>query len=425
MGIEQVNKTTIRTLDEAYNYNVDKYDVAIMKIHHTYRPSDNYCTVELRVPAISTQIPSEDYEKIHQSTLAPSLHGIRYDKVDNNKFYWMLKRESVDKVRKIKDGLVYTYYFSNTRRLKLFRHDYYMAIAVYLGYPNRPYLRRTPCKMIDPQCINCWDYLAEPVRSYLDESLEEYEASFYKFFFSQIGDIHRVLMGFTVESIKRPGECFTSKEPDYFIVNYDAPYFNGGILNKGEFEATVLQSRRATEERLVHLKAFKLPNVILDEPAYLTDGYNYASYENSGMSGAVYYNIRSGEGPENVISFLSACSFDELWRFDFESFNARNSIHKYQYNHWAILCTRAEDGLWCAWDATETIENGLESSPGSAQDNAEVESQLLQVSTMFGWGPTSDASSSDTVFTFIGEKMEDVNYEDVIEPLPQRESSLF
>jgi len=411
MGIEQVNHD-LRPMDDANGYNAEVYDRAQMILHHEYNPSENYCTLELKIPAISKQIPSAQYENILESLRMSSLHGIMYNKCTNNEFYDMLDIEgelNIDKVRRIDKDVVYTYYFSSNRLLHLYIHDYYMTLPIYLGYPKRDYVRRTPCKEIDPKCAAaCIDTIKSPVRSYLDEALDEYEAHFYDYFFEQIGNNHRLLMGFTIEKIRKPGECFTGNEPEYYIVDYESKYFvENGYVDKDEFELSVILDRRGCKDTLYMLE--------------VSDGENSVMYKDyCEPTRLIKYNSSSRDAPSELLSILDNNKFEDLWRMDFESFNTRNTIHKYQYNSWAVECTRADDGLWCAWDATETIDSALEAAPGSEADKAEVESQLIQVSTLFGWGPTDDTSSTDTIYTFISIKEDDINYEDVIEPLPNR-----
>jgi hypothetical protein len=427
MGIEQVVHD-YRELDEANGYGADIYDIATMKIHHTYKPSENYCMVELKIPAVRYQMYQSDYDSILESLRLPSLHGLRYLTVDNYEFYEMLKKENrdtIDKVRIEFDGYVYSYYFSNSRKLKFFEHDYYMPMFIYLGYPKRSYVRRTPCAQIDPKCTTCWDTLRAPVRSYLYENLEEQNAHFYDYFFTVIEDNHRLLMGYTVEPIKNPGECFSTKEPDYYILDYDSMYFKGGISKKLEFEKRIISNKREKNEDIYHF-SLKVSSINFGDSDDGDNGYNMVSYQGGGGStGFRKINIRNRDCPQDIIDALDSWDFEAVWKFDFINFNMRNTIHKYQYNHWAFKCTREDDGLWCAWDATETIDAGIESAPGDSSDKAEVKSQLLQVSSMFGWGPSADMSSTDTVFIFTYYKEEGINYEDVIEPLPQRDLSLF
>ncbi len=426
MGIEQVDHR-YRELTEANGYGAEHWDIGMMRIHHTYAPKTNYCDCELKMPAVRYQMYSDDYENILESLRLPSLHGIRFLSVDNDSFYNMIKdvegADNIDKVRRYAGDIVYTYYFSNTRRLKLFPHDYYMPAFIYMSYPARNYYRRTPCKKIHPECYKCWEWLRDPARSYLYEGAEEFEAHIYKYFFEQIGQVHRLLMGYTVEKVKKPGECFTSEEPEYFITDYDVKYFKGGIKTRLAFENEIMRRKRTINEDIYHLIYGGGGGV-----NWGTDrsGYQYVTYlGGGGKTGHASINIANREAPDDILDALDNNDFENVWKFDFMNFNTRNTIHKFQYNHWAYLCTRAEDGLWCAWDATETINESIANAPGDAASKNAVRSQLLQASSMAGWGPTSDMSSSDTVFTYLAIKEEGINYEEVIEPLPQRDSSLF
>lgn len=420
MGIEQVN-TDFRVLTEA-DYNIEHYDVAEMKLHHSYNPKKNYCTLEMKIPSIKYQMYDDDFNNILNSLYLPSLHGIKFNKVSNNDFYDFLRNEgdgTVDKLRKSENGKVYTYYFSNSRKLKFFTHDYSMALMVYLGYPNRNYIRRTPCAKISSRCHDCWEKLSIPVRSYLDESLEEYNATIYKYFFTGIGEKHRLLVAYTIEDEKTPGECFLPNEPDYFITDLGAIYFNSGFTTKYSFEQEIIKRKKTTDKDIYHMVSYDTEGY--SGPIGLgTDGYFYARYENGGATGVKTINIAKGDAPSEILNALENGDFRSVFRFDMRNFNVRNTIHKFQYNHWVEKCTHADDGLWCAWSITEALDNAESGAPGSEVQKGMVRSQINQVASTFGWGETGDTSSSDIEYTFIAERELGINYEVVLEPLPDR-----
>lgn len=421
MGIEQVSHT-FRELD--VDYGLSEHDVGKMVIHHTYKPSDNYCVVEMKIPAISRMMVSESFDKIVESIAAPSLHGLYFKSVSNREFYNLISKESIDKVRRYDDDKIYTFYFSNSRKVRLYPHDYEMATLVYLNYPIRNFVRRTPCKDLDPECVRCIDVVAAPVRNYLNEDQVEFNVTFEKYFFSNIEDNHRLLMAFTVENIKKPGECFTTLEPEYYIQDLDVPYFRESIARKQEFKNKVIQKRRIEDRDMF---AFVERASTIDYGNGYDTRYTYESYLGyAGMTGALTYNtFHRRNVPTELQEALDSNNFEKLWKYDFENFNIRNTIHKYQYNHWVSLCTKVDDGLWCAWDATEFIDENATIPQGFESEGAQVLGQLHQLSDVFGWGSTNDTSSTDTVFTFLTEKIASINYEDVIEPLPKRSSSIF
>jgi len=129
-------------------------------------------------------------------------------------------------------------------------------------------------------------------------------------------------------------------------------------------------------------------------------------------------NLKKRDAPAELLEAIDNKDFNALWRFDFKSLNVRHTIHKYQYNHWAVSCTHASDGLWCAWDISEMIDDGVNNvSDTFAKEKAEVRSQLYQVASMFGWDATEDTGSTDTVFEFVYEKIDGVETGEVSEPL--------
>ena len=407
MGIDKVSHA-FRPLDRYYG--IQYRDVAEMRIHHKNNPAKNYCLVELSIPAISRMFTGAMIDGIESSLLAPSLHGLRFLQATSGEFYKMIRHERPDKVRRVDGDDVFTYYFSGKRKVRYYLHDYAMSALLYLNHPKRGYTRRTPCAKIDPQCIKCFEYLQEPVLNYLDNSDDSLNAHFDDYFFSKIEENHTLLMGYTVEKKKTVGECFTTSTPEYFVQDMSQRYFYDTFDTNAKFKVGVVDDRKSESKDMI----------LLVDRKEITD-IQYETYEGGGgYSGARLYNSESM--PSDLATALANKSFDELWKFDFLNLNVRNTIHKFQYNHWAFYCTHADDGFYCSWDVSETIDNAA--SPGNASDTAKVKGQLNQVANMFGWGRTGDTSSSDTVFTLIAEKIDGINYDDVLEPIGEV-SSLF
>ncbi len=427
MGIEQVS-SRYRPLD-FITYGVDEFDIARMELHHVYNPERNMCLLELKIPAIRRMITDASFDKILESIVAKSLHGLFYDSVSNEDFYNFMHKEenigAVDKVRRYDDDHAYTFYFSSIRQLMLYSHDYFMATIVYLNYPFREFNKRTPCKFLDPQCEKCPEYLAEPVRNYLDEEYtdgspaEEFNIKFDDVFFTNIEENHRLLMAYTIEKKKKPGECFTTDEPEYFIQNMSVPYFTTAIKRKVDFQTIVLKERREEQKNMYAL----VERGGLDfEEEYDEDPITYenGSYTRIvGVSGAVEYNSYSHINvPAELHDAIHNSNFTSLWKFDFRSMNGRNTIFKYQHNHWVVFCSDiAEDGFWCAWNAYDEIVKPALEDAGGGPGTAAVEVALSQVANMFGWGSTGDMSSTDKIYFFSSERIDGINYEDIVDSL--------
>ncbi len=418
MSIEQVS-SRYRPLDFV-TYGVTEFDIASMELHHVYNPSRNMCLLELKIPAIRRMITDSSFDKILESIVAKSLHGLFYDSVSNDGFYKFMHKEEetgvIDKVRRYDDDYAYTFYFSSVRRLMLYSHDYFMAALVYLNYPFREFNKRTPCKKLDPDCLPCFDFLMESVRNFLDEEDEEFNVSFDDFFFSNIEEKHRLLMAFTIEKKKKPGECFTADEPEYYIQNMNVPYFTTAIKRKVDFETIVLKERRQEQKDMYAItelgkNGMALVNKEHDDVVVFENEYEQVV----GTSGAVEYNSYTIRNvPGELHNAIQNSSFSSLWKFDFRNLNGRNTIFKFQHNHWVVTCSNVvEDGLWCAWNAYDEIVKP-ELDKGAP---ASLDVQLSQVANMFGWGSTGDMESSDKIYTFMSERIDGISYERVAESI--------
>ncbi len=424
MGLEQTNHD-FRYLELANEYNTSEYDTAEMKVHHTQNPATNYCLVELKMPSIERQFTIGQFDSMLESIYSVSLHGLNFLKVNNNMFYEILHKEgaaSIDKVRRVKDGVAYTYYFSSTRTVRLFPHDYSMASLIYLNYPIRNYIHRTPCKDLVPRCAeSCLRFLAAPVKSYLDDD-PSLNIKFSDFFFSYIEDNHRLIMAYSIEKVKKVGECFLPNEPDYYIQDMSMSYFSDSIIKRSVFESVILKERKEEDTNMYYLSVGKAFGVNYGN--FSSGDINQVSFGVSSATSSIEYNYKNKlDVPDDIFEALSNSNFESLWMIDFLGLNVRNSIYKYQFNYWVYsVCTRSGDGFWCAWDASETISR---ESSGFGEAGSQVSSQLNQVANSFGWGASVGRTSTDTVYTLISVKYPGVNYEKVIEPLPNRPMSFM
>lgn len=426
MGIEAVNNQ-LRYLDIAEGWGVDSLDVATAKMHHEYNPSRNHCLCEFKIPSLSKQMPEDYFEEVADTKHYPMLHRMKYNKVENLDFHSYLRvegRDNIDKVRRVDGNHVITYYFSNTRRLGLLKHDYYLAALVFLNYPIRDFIRRTPCKKLDPRCMpGCADNLRLPIPNWLNDP-EPFTTRLDKFFFSYIGEKHRVCLAYTVEDMKSHDKCFEIKEPDYYIMDMKTKYFKEAFWDMRAWENSIMEDRRNTDSVMYHL-----------EEGYT--GINYGGNPNpptsvsfrgyGGTASCHTYSMQDIDGvPAEIGSALDNNDFAGLWKADLASFNTRNSIHKWTFNHWQDICNNADDGWWCAWDTSEVIAGGATTAEGFAAGAGEaVGAQLTQVAGMFGWAPTGDTTGTDTVYILVDGMIPGYVYEPFLEPLPERFSSLF
>ena len=425
MGIEEVY-TVLRELEVATGWNTDDLDIGHAVMHHTNDPASNYCTVEFKMPSLEKQMLESHAREIEDTYHYPGMHRMKFDQVENMGFHRFMDKEgrsTIHKVRRYEGNHVTTYYFSATRRLGLLKHDYPMAMLVYLNYPERMFTRRKPCTDLDPDCIpGCMDTLREPIVHWLNDP-EPNTARLDKFFFSYVAEPHRLCIGYTIEDIKDHDTCFEPKEPDYFVLDLEAKYFKEAIWGKTEWETEIIKERSEVDHEMF---------CIYDrgpDDRHDGEGLSYSAVQFQGYGGAAYlvkYNLNTMENvPKPLVDALETNNFAALWRFDMETLNARNSIHKWTFNHWNWICTNNERGWWCSWSVAETISGAGDAAAGLGDGSGQVASQLNQVANVVGWGSSNDTSSPDTEYNQVRPKYNGYTYITHLEALPDRDTSMF
>lgn len=427
MGLSSVN-TEIRYLEPSGEWGIDDmdFDVAYAKIHHEYAPSRNYCTVEFKIPTIEKEFPESYVREVEDTYHYPHLHRMKYLEVDNHRFHGFMKTEGLDTFDKIRyrvgDHLI-TYYMSSHRTLGYLEHDYMMAIMLYINHPKRNFTRRTPCKKLDPRCIpGCLDVLKEPIVSWVFDE-EPYTARVEKYFFTPIGETHRLCIGYTIEDIKSNETCFEPKEPRYFIIDLEAKYFKEAIWEKSEWENAIMRTRRAEDKDMFAIYDSG-PEPRMDGGDLECGTVSFRGYGGS-ITTAIYNYKRKENVPLSLHNALSTNNFEQLQIFDLLVANSRNSAHKWIFNHWQDTCNYASNGWWCAWDVSETISASGDTAAGLGDSTGQVEAQLNQVANVVGWGVSGDTSSTDTEYWMVFPKYDGYEYEHHFEPLPDRGGGMF
>ena len=425
MGVEVVYNG-LRELEIAENWETEVHDIATAKMHHKYNPRKNYCTVEFRMPTISKQIPVSQFEETEAIYHYPQLHRMKFNKVENLDFHRYMDREgrsTISKIRRYEGNHVTTYYFSDTRRIGLLKHDYFMALIVYLNHPPRFFTRRTPCTKLDPKCIpGCYDILAEPIVSWVTDP-EPNTAVLSKYFFSYMGEVHRLCLGYTIEDIKSNDLCFNPIEPDYYTLDLSVKYFNEAFWDLRTWQNAIIKEREDCDTDQYVIYDGRIDT--RDDGEALS--YGSVSFRgHGGTASALTMNIKNGINvPMELRTAINENNFVGLWQFDMYSLNARNSIHKWTFNHWHDFCQVEDTGWWCAWDVSDVISGGASEAAALGDSGGQVAAQLTQVSSMFGWGPTGDSSSTDTEYIFTFPRLDGYEYKPFFEPLYARGMSMF
>lgn len=432
MGVETVSKEFRK--EDSSHYEGLEYDSASGKIHHEMNPNENYILAEFRIPALRKQMPEEDYNLIADTAGYQCMHGMRFKKVTNREFHHFMHRESpgtgkklfssetghhynsyrdrdyIDVVRHKDEGKVITYYNSNSRTLGFLRHDYYMALLMYAGYPERDYIRRTPCKRLSPDCENCIETLQAEVQGWLDDP-EPYKPTIDDGFFSFIEDMHHLCMGYTVDYIVSGDTCYKAIEPEYYILDLNVQYFRDAIYSKKRWVDEIFFNRKNCGE--LYSIGGMVENYSKQDLPY-KDG-NWRGY--SSPVPTVVYDMKNRDTvPADIFLSFSEKDIAALWHADAIRTNARNTIHKYLFNGWIDVGNRASDGWFCGWNTSETI--GANTAGFGAAGQA-VAGQLTQVANMFGWKEGS--GSTDTIYHHLLPIVPGHDLEDYVEPIPVRE----
>lgn len=404
------------------NLNVDLYDVAHVTVRHEYRPSDNVCKFELKIPALERSMTSYDFTKLKEMCLWDTYHEIVYNKVLNKEFYSYVKKEKIHKLRVVEDDRVITYYLSLDRTTGFMDYDYFTALLIYPLYPIRGYIRRAPCTKLDPECKACPDTLAKPIASYMDVH-PSVDATYDKYCFSLPGELHHIVIGYTIDYPMTISECKEVKHPEYYVIEQDNIYFKKAFHDYDEWKEDVIKRRRdfdgimyrmydgaeyQNEENLEEMKSLRGKHV-----------GNTGAYKRITIS---EYNMFKRENiPEDMKIAVDELNFDLFWHFDFYNANARNSMSKWQFNEWIEQLNAVSDGFYCAWNMTETMTDATESIPG---DTSAMSAQVLQAAGSVGWGMEEDSDVEGRVATFelAYPRFAGVEYEVYEEKIPDRKN---
>ena len=433
MAIETVDQSLQKEHEDHYK-GLD-CDIGSGKLHHDMNPKENYIQVEFKFPAIKKHMPEEDHDRIEETYHHECMHQVKYLKVDNNTFHAFMnnegkvinkdnrsngevtnqyysyqEREGIDVIRDILPDRTISFYHSNQRTLGLLRHDYYMGLLLYANWPQREFMRRTPCNDLDPKCKKCPEFLAMIVEGWKDDA-EPYRATIEKTFFTYIEENHRLCMGYTVDVIPSLANCYEPPEVEYYIMDMEVQYFREAEYSEKKWNDKIMHNRKTNNQEMYSLGGpIKNPDEI-DLP-YLRD--KWKDYGN-GLPCVVYNPTHRDTCPVDIWAAMSSGDLVDLWYADSIRFNARSTAHKWTFNSWWTFGRHHKNGWYCGVNPSELISEGTSSITGGK----EVAQQLTQVGNMFGW--TQEGGSTDSEFTFVKPKLEGYTYKKIDEPLPIRD----
>jgi hypothetical protein len=438
MGVETVDHSFIHEADE--HFQGIECDIASGKIHHNMNPTKNYIFVEFKFPAISRHMPSVDYELIVNTYFHECMHQMKYIQVDNTTFhnfmnhegpprnqdnrscgetreayYSYRERTNIDVIRHNDNGTVTTHYHSNIRSLGLLRHDYYMGLLLYANWPQRDYIRRTPCMRFHPvKCSKCPEFAKLPVEGWIYDP-EPYKPTIEKTFFTYIEENHRLCMGYTIDKIPSGDTCFEPIEPEYYILDMDVQYFREAIYSKRLWEGHIVKNRKECDEELYSFggSASNYDEELLELSWSAWSGPHTPLYV------SVYDPKKRETVPADIWTAMSLNNMTMLWEADIHRFNNRNSAHKYTFNSWWVHGMNSDGGWFCGVKTSETIKSATEPFGGAGEAAA---GQLTQVANMFGMDE-GGGGSTDSIFSQMEPLLAGYEYTDIIEPLPERENT--
>ncbi len=416
MGVGEVNKK-LRKNDDFDNLNIDWFDVANVKIKHEYLPLENYIYCEMRLPALERSMTDYDHEMLKEMCYWDTYHQMRYVSVDNSDFHSMVKKEEIHKLRLESDGKIFTFYISKNRTVGFMEYDYFTAPLIYGLHPIRNFIRRAPCTKLDPECDTCQDDVDASITSFLGLN-ENITATYDKYCFAHPEEIHNIVVAYTIDVEHDLHNCDNVTPPEYFILDLDNIYFREADFNYNEWKEKVMKRRSEFDGQMYRLY-----------DGGTSGNTGSISFVTGRMSQGVSvsvdeYNMKQGENiPSDMQEAIEEMDFDKFWMCDFKNANARNTLHKHQFNQWVWFGNTDKDGFFCAWDMTETFD---ESSVDTGEETSAVKDQLAQIGSMFGWGfDESGEVGRCAVFEHMFPRFPGIEYEVFTELIPDRTPKPF
>ena len=404
-SIEKVN-SSLRLQDMGDLPSSVELDIATVQIKHEYFPAENIMTVEFAIPTIKKQMLTDSYEEIERLHLKNRWHGLEYLDVDNSAFHRLLRENKTDKLRVFNEETRewYTYYFSKTEVIRARFYDYEAALLAYIKYPTRNFVRRTPCKRLDPECSSCDATLDAPVDNFLGYLEEDNRADYYDFWFRQIGERHELLIAYTIEKEFEYRYSEEPVDPKYYNIDFSLDYFTKGYKSKQNWEANIY-SRRMNSSDEFYALSFDIGLVV----AHLIKGCTLSSYNSSMLPKALNDRRDSPVSQEPNAPYVERGSdFKMLAWFDMSNLGARNSWHKWRYNDWIVLLNGSYDGWFCAWSGSDSL--------GEHSDSPVIVDMTNNLLSTIGWEVDTEGGNTDTEYTVSNNKIDGYEYLTVREP---------
>jgi hypothetical protein len=393
-----------------------EFDIAHAAMKHTYFPDKNTINAEFAIPTIKKQMMRDSYQELRAQHNSKSWHDIEYLETDNAKFHKLLRTYKLSKFRVfVEDTREWvTYYFSDEHHMKGMFYDYEAALLMYTRFPTRDFMRRQSCSTLDPECVKCANYLALPVQSFLDYPEDDLRADFYEFWFKNIGDIHGLLICYTID---REFEFRYSEEiykPKYFEINFDTEYFKHGISNRLVWEKYILDRRMNNRDEFYSLG---LP--VGNSAGELSCRYHNPTlykYNSGDLKAYIPTPIVDDADKKPDKFYFEGSDFGSLARFDMRNFNDRNSWHKWIFNTWVEKMQQHPTGWYCCWISADV----LESTGGQFGSYPGVADMANQLGTSLGMAPDSSGEDADTVYTMVSNLILGYQYVNISEAHPDR-----
>lgn len=357
---------------------------------------------------------TDSFMQLREQHLMKRWHNIKYKKETNNSFHKFLYENPFDKFRVFRDETRewVTYYFSKEQKLKARFYDYEAAMMVYIKYPTRNFIRRKPCKQLDPECNKCPEFLADPVTDYLEFFSADLRADFYDFWFRQMGDIHGLLVAYTIEKeFEFRYSCEVSM-PEYFCIDYNSDYFKQGLSTKSLWE-NLIYTRRINSDK----EFYSLTHNIGVSKGRL--GCNYGSPSLTIYTSSLlpeYFRIVK-EAPLDPEKYKTVGSdFEMLAWFDMKDFSSRNSWHKWIYNTWVENLSFGA-GWFCAWSGSDSLNGNPSDALNAYPGFGDMANQL---GSNVGWELDTSGGNTDTVYHLTTDMIYGYQYSQAREPRPDR-----
>jgi len=309
-------------LDEA------EFDRTWVRVSAFYLPSRNRQTFELVLPRLRNQMRNEFYDRLKNIKNLINWHDIPYKKVSNSEFHKFLRNNTTKKIKLFnEDSRIYkTNYYSTKLPLRAMQYDYEGLLLVYLNYPERQYLRRSPCTSLagSPDMI-------EMMNKFLDLECQDFidnDVKLNDYFFIKPGKINGIRIAYTKEKKFEYTYSEEPYKPEYYIIDLSHEYFKSGIVSLSSWCSSVVKERCESDE------IFYRTEQCSQEPNAKKDDYSGIG-DFLGSFHSWHRDLKLYKLNKEQMSKISN-NYKAMSEYDMKQMSGRHSWNKFEYNEFVM-----------------------------------------------------------------------------------------